>query len=243
MDSISDQSTRAPTPNFFDSRWPTRATTHERLGTFLMITATPERRTVQFKTTSPNGSLPHGLSNAADQVSRHTQSLFRKMDLSSRQPMHPARHFVNMVSVRTLPEDNTASTNSSTGSVPTEVLRHEDEVHDLDLLPYPPAASRFFHLDEEIWFSISATTNQSSTKKMMSKGSSASSAMLIVLNDEQMKNCGSWSQITLTTLSTWWGTSKCSRHQALTWLSPWQTSTDSQTPQNTRVFGLTYGHT
>jgi hypothetical protein len=48
-----------------------------------------------------------------------------------------------MVSIRTLPEDNTTSTNSSTGSVSTEVLRPEDEVYDLDLLPYPPGFSRF----------------------------------------------------------------------------------------------------
>ena len=35
--------------------------------------------------------------------------------------MRPAHHFVNMVSVHTLPEDNTANTNLSTGSIPTEV--------------------------------------------------------------------------------------------------------------------------
>ena len=53
------------------------------------------------------------------------------------------RHFVNMVFVRTLLEDNTASTNSSTGSVPTEVLHPEDEVYDLDLLPYPSGFPHF----------------------------------------------------------------------------------------------------
>ena len=57
--------------------------------------------------------------------------------------MRPAYHFVNMVSVRTLPEDNTASTNSSMSSVPTEVLHPEDESYDLDLPPYPPGFPRF----------------------------------------------------------------------------------------------------
>jgi len=57
--------------------------------------------------------------------------------------MCPARHFVNMVSVHTLQEDNTANTNSSTGSVPTEVLCPEDEIYDLDLPPYPLGFSHF----------------------------------------------------------------------------------------------------
>jgi len=119
VDSISCWADLAPAPNFSNSRRPTHATTHERLGTSLIVTATPEGRIVNFKTTSPNRSLPHGLSNAADQVSRHTQSLFRNTGLSSRQPERLAHHFVNMVSIRTLPKDKTASTNSSTGSVPT----------------------------------------------------------------------------------------------------------------------------
>jgi len=48
-----------------------------------------------------------------------------------------------MVSIRTLPEDKTNSTNSSTGSVSIEVLHPEDEDYDLDLPPYPPGFSRF----------------------------------------------------------------------------------------------------
>jgi hypothetical protein len=66
-----------------------------------------------------------------------------------------------MVSVQTLLEDNTATTNSSTVSVPTEVLHTKDEDYDLDFPPYPRVspASQFFHLDEEIWYSMSATTN------------------------------------------------------------------------------------
>ena len=48
-----------------------------------------------------------------------------------------------MVSIRTLPEDKSSSTSSSTGSVPTEVLHPEDEDYDLDLPPYPPGFSHF----------------------------------------------------------------------------------------------------
>jgi len=48
-----------------------------------------------------------------------------------------------MVSIRILPDDKSSSTNSSTGSVPTEILHPEDEDYDLDLPPYPPGFSRF----------------------------------------------------------------------------------------------------
>ena len=48
-----------------------------------------------------------------------------------------------MVSIRVLPDDKATSTNSNTGSVPTEVLHSEDEDYDLDLPPYPPGFSRF----------------------------------------------------------------------------------------------------
>jgi hypothetical protein len=80
-----------------------------------------------------------------------------------------------MVSVHTLPEDNTATTNSSTGSIPTEVLHPKDEDYDLDFPPYPWAshASQFSPLTEEICSSMLATTNQSSMKKPMIKDSSA----------------------------------------------------------------------
>ena len=65
------------------------------------------------------------------------------MGLSPVQTRRTARHFVNMVSIRTLPEDMTNSTNSSTSSIPTEVLHPEDEDYDLDLPPYPSGFSRF----------------------------------------------------------------------------------------------------
>ena len=48
-----------------------------------------------------------------------------------------------MVSIRTLPEDKSDSTDSSKGSIPTEVLHPEDEYYDLDLPPYPPGFPRF----------------------------------------------------------------------------------------------------
>jgi hypothetical protein len=143
VDSISRKPDQAATSDFFDSRRPTRVTTHERLGTSLTITSTTVGRSVKFKLASPNQNFPHGLSNAADQFSRHTDSLFGKMGLSPRQAHRPARHFVNMVSIRLLPDGKATSTNSSTGSVPTEVLHPEDEDYDLDLPPYPPSFSRF----------------------------------------------------------------------------------------------------
>jgi len=48
-----------------------------------------------------------------------------------------------MVTIRELPNDQASSTNSSTGSVPTEVINSEDENYDLDLPPYPSGFSRF----------------------------------------------------------------------------------------------------
>jgi len=48
-----------------------------------------------------------------------------------------------MVSIQVLPDGQASSTNSSTGSVPTEVINSHDEDYDLDLPPYPPGFSRF----------------------------------------------------------------------------------------------------
>jgi len=48
-----------------------------------------------------------------------------------------------MVTIRELRDGQASSTNSSTGSVPTEVINSEDEDYDLDLPPYPPGFSRF----------------------------------------------------------------------------------------------------
>jgi len=143
VDSISRKPDQAPTSNFFDSHRPTRVATQERLETSLTITSIAAGRTVKLKTASPNRNFPHGLSNVANQFSRHTQSLFGNMGLSPSQNRPAARHFVNLVSICTLPQDNSSSTNSSTGSVPTEVLHPEDEDYDLDLPPYPPGFSRF----------------------------------------------------------------------------------------------------
>ena len=122
VDSISRKPDQATTSNFFDFRRPTRVATHERLETSLMITSTTTGRTVKLKTASPDPNFPHGLRNAADQFSRHTQSLFGNMGSSPSRNRRVACHFVNMVSIHTLPEDKSSRTNSSTGSVPTEVL-------------------------------------------------------------------------------------------------------------------------
>ena len=126
----------------FDSCRPTRVVTHEWLGTSLTITSTPMGRSVELKA-DPDQSPPYGLNNSAVHYSRHIQSLFNWAGWSPRQSSRPARHHVNMVSIQVLPNDQTSSTNSSTGSIPTEVINSEDEDYDLDLPPYPPGFSRF----------------------------------------------------------------------------------------------------
>jgi len=72
VDSISRKPDQAATSNFFESHRPTRVATHERLETSLTITSTTAGRTVKLKTASPDPNFLHGLSNAADQFSRHT---------------------------------------------------------------------------------------------------------------------------------------------------------------------------
>jgi len=135
VDSIPRRPNQATTTNFFDSCRPTRVSTHERLETSLTITLTTAGRTVKLKTAFPDQNCPYGLSNAADQFLQHTQSLFEKAGLSLSQNRPPARHFVNMVSIRTLPKYKSSSTNSSTRSVPTKVLHPKDEDYDLDPPP------------------------------------------------------------------------------------------------------------
>jgi hypothetical protein len=142
LDSISRKSDQAASTNFFDSCRLTRVTTHEQLETSLTVTSTPTGRFVRLKT-AQDQNCSYGLSNSADQYSQHTRSLFSRAGLSSGQSGRAARHYVNMVSIRVLPDDKATSTNSSTGSVPTEVLHFEDEDYDLDLPPYPPGFSRF----------------------------------------------------------------------------------------------------
>ena len=143
IDSISRRSDQVAATNFSDSRRPTRVSTHERLETSLTITSTTTGQTVKLKTSPPDQCCLYGVSNAADQFSRHTQYLFKMTGLPSSQNRQTSCHFVNMVSIRTLLEDKSSSTSSSTGSVPTKVLHHEDEDYDLDLPPYPPGFSHF----------------------------------------------------------------------------------------------------
>ena len=143
VDSISRRPDQAAVTNFFDSRRSTRVSTHKRSKTSLTIMSTPAGRIVKLKTASPDQNCPYGLSNVADQFSQHTQSLFGKAGLLPSQNRRAARHFLNMVSIHTLPEEKSSSTNSSTGSVPTEVLHPEDEDYDLDLPPCPLEFPRF----------------------------------------------------------------------------------------------------
>ena len=142
MGSILRKPDQAASTNFFYSYRPTRVITHEQLETSLTITSTPAGRSVKIKT-AQDQNHPYSLSNSADHYSRHTQSLFGRVGLSPGQNSQTARQYVNMVSIRVLPDDKATSTNSSTGSVPTEVLHSEDEDYDLDLPPYPPGFSRF----------------------------------------------------------------------------------------------------
>ena len=127
---------------FFDSCRPTRVITHEQLGTSLAITSTPAGRSVKLKA-DPDQSPPYGLNNSVVYYSRHIQSLFNRAGWLPKRSSQPARHYVNMVTIRELRDGQASSTNSSTGSIPTEVINSEDEDYDLDLPPYPPGFSRF----------------------------------------------------------------------------------------------------
>ena len=142
VDGISRQSDQVALTDSFDSCRPTRVVTHEQLGTSLTITSTPTGRSVELKA-DPDQSLPYGLNNSAVLYSRHIQHLFNRAGWSPRQSSRPARHYVNMVSIKVLPNDQASSTNSSTGSILTEVINSENKDYDLDLPPYPPGFSRF----------------------------------------------------------------------------------------------------
>ena len=93
--------------------------------------------------------FPHGLRNSAVLASHDAHLLFT--DSTSIDPissqrtlgMHQTRHFINMVSVHTLPEDDTSSTQSSTGSIPTKDLHLEDDDYNMDFPPYPLGFPRF----------------------------------------------------------------------------------------------------
>ena len=121
VDGISRQSDQVVPIDSFDSYRPTRVITHEQLGTSLTITSTPTGRSVELKA-DPDQSPPYGLNNSADHYSRHIQFLFNRPGGSLRQSSRVGRHYVNMVSIQVLPNDQVSSTNSSTGSVPTEVI-------------------------------------------------------------------------------------------------------------------------
>jgi len=108
----------------------------------LTVTSTPSGRSVKIKA-DPEEGYPCGLNNSASLYSRHIQSLFNEAGWSPKWSGRPAHHYVNMVTIRELRDGQASSTNSSTGSVPTEVINSEDKDYDLDLPPYPPGFSRF----------------------------------------------------------------------------------------------------
>jgi len=117
IDGILRQSDQVAPTDSFDSCRPTRVVTHERLGTFLTITFTPTGWSVELKA-DPDQSPPYGLNNSAVHYSRHIQSLFNKAGWSLEQSSRLARHYINMLSIQVLPDDQASSTNSSTASPP-----------------------------------------------------------------------------------------------------------------------------
>ena len=187
------------------------------------ITSTPSGRSVKLETGPDQGS-PYGLDNSAVHYSWHIQSLFNGAGWLPKRSNRPARHYVNMVTIQELQDGQASSTNSSTGSVPTEVINSEDEDYDLDLPPYPPGFSRFPVFPPrrgDLIFNVS-TDEPVVDGEQTSRGSSASSAMLTAPDDARTRNANSH-HITSPTLSTWSGISQSTKRQAPTWLSPWPT--------------------
>jgi len=91
VDGISRQSDQVAPTDSFDSCWPTRVVTHERLGTSLTITSTPIGWFVELKA-DPDQSPPYGLNNSAVYYSRHIQSLFNRAGWLPKQSSRPAHH-------------------------------------------------------------------------------------------------------------------------------------------------------
>jgi len=142
IDGISHQPDQAAPTGFYNSYQPTCVVTHEQLGTSLTITSTPSGWSVKLEAGPDQGS-PYGLDNSTVDYSRHIKSLFNGAGWLPKRKNRPTRHYINMVTIRELRDGQASSTNSSTGSVPTEVINSEDEDYDLDLPPYPPGFSCF----------------------------------------------------------------------------------------------------
>ena len=121
VDGISRQPDQAAPTDFFNSYRPTRVVTHERLGTSLTISSTLLGWSVKLEADLKEG-YPCGLNNSASLYSRHIQSLFNEAGWLPKWSGRPARHYVNMVTIPELRDGQASSTNSSTGSVPTEVI-------------------------------------------------------------------------------------------------------------------------
>jgi len=101
VDGISRQPDQAAPTDFFNSYRPTRVVTHERLGMSLTITSTPSGQYVKLEADLDQG-YPYGLNNSAVLYSRHIQSLFNEAGWLPKQNGRPARHYVNMVTIREL---------------------------------------------------------------------------------------------------------------------------------------------
>jgi len=101
VDGISRHSDQAAPTDFFNSCRPTRIITHERLGMSLTITSTPSGRSVELKADLDQGS-PYELNSSAVHNSRHVQSLFNRAGWLPKRSGQPARHYVNMVTIREL---------------------------------------------------------------------------------------------------------------------------------------------
>jgi len=114
-----------------------------------------------------------------------------------------------MVRIRELRDGQASSTNSSTGSVPTEVINSEDEDYDLDLPPYPPGFSLFLIFPPrrgDIVVNVSADEPAVDGE-----------------TDEQrqLHEQRNTDRIISATLSTWSGISQSIKRQAPMWPSPW----------------------
>ena len=148
------------------------------------------------------------------------QSVFSKAGWP---PKRNGRHYVNMVAIRELRDGRASSTNSSTGSVPTEVINTEDEDYDLDLPSHPPGFPRFPVFPPrrgDIVFNVSADEPVVDGETDEQRQLREQRPTPIAPDDVRTSNNKFHCTIS-TTLLTWSGTSQSTRRQAPTWLSLW----------------------
>jgi hypothetical protein len=166
VDSIQNQSTKQVQLHPNRSTRPVRTRRPTRFDTDLVVTATPQGRTVRLRPVPTPGlrlseykvltkdcqALPYGLKNAASEYAYQTPHLFvgpmecnHVSDLYFLDIPRPSSgNAVNMVDIRehnegsvhTLPEEGDSSTRS-TRSVHTEAEHLDHHEYDLDPLPHP----------------------------------------------------------------------------------------------------------